>query len=301
MTLDDEVARLGQTRPFDLLPREAVQLIAFSCEKRRLRAGEALFFAGETANSGYFVHSGAITLLEDGAEPKAERRVSAGALIGESALYAPTARHVSARAAEDAVVMRIPRETFRRVLTEFPAGAAENSRRPRRPDAPPGRRTGSNPHQIVRRLPRAETPGCAVTAEAPSGLSSLRAPSSEDIDALARAAFERLPASFRRLSDGLIIQVVDFPDDGTLNEMGAESEFDLLGLFRGRGLAQRGATEETGELPNMIWLYRRPLLDFWCDGEDSLEEVVTHVLVHEIGHHFGLSDADIEAIEQSAR
>ena len=67
------------------------------------------------------------------------------------------------------------------------------------------------------------------------------------------------------------------------------------------GLAQRGAVEETGELPNMIWLYRRPLLDFWCDGEDSLAEVVTHVLVHEIGHHFGLSDADIEAIERSAR
>jgi CRP-like cAMP-binding protein len=111
VTLDDEVARLGRTRPFDLLPREAVQLIAFSCEKRRLRAGEALFFAGETADSGYFVHSGVITLLEDGAEPKAERRVSAGALIGESALYAPTARHVSARAA------------FRRVLAEFPAGA----------------------------------------------------------------------------------------------------------------------------------------------------------------------------------
>ena len=125
MTLDDEVARLGRTRPFDLLPREAVQLIAFSCEKRRLRAGEALFFAGETADSGYFVHSGAITLLEDGAEPKAERRVAAGALIGESALYAPTERRVSARAAEDSVVMRIPQETFRRVLTEFPASAAE--------------------------------------------------------------------------------------------------------------------------------------------------------------------------------
>ena len=123
MTLDDEVARLARTRPFDLLPREAVQLIAFSCEKRRLRAGEALFFAGETADSGYFVHSGVITLLEDGADPKAERRVEAGALIGESALYATTARHVSARAAEDAVVMRISRETFRRVLSEFPAGA----------------------------------------------------------------------------------------------------------------------------------------------------------------------------------
>jgi CRP-like cAMP-binding protein len=121
VTLDDDVSRLGRTRPFDLLPREAVQLIAFSCEKRRLRAGEALFFAGETADSGYFVHSGGIILVGDGAEPKSERRVGAGALIGESALYAPTARRVSARAAEDAVVMRIPQETFRRVLTEFPA------------------------------------------------------------------------------------------------------------------------------------------------------------------------------------
>jgi predicted Zn-dependent protease with MMP-like domain len=139
-----------------------------------------------------------------------------------------------------------------------------------------------------------------VTTEAPSSLASLRAPTSEDIDALAWAAFDRLPASFRRLSDGLVIQVVDFPDDETLKEMGAESEFDLLGLFRGRGLAQRGAIDETGELPNMVWLYRRPLLDFWCDGEESLGEVVTHVLVHEIGHHFGLSDADMEAIEQSA-
>ena len=122
MTLDDDVARLGRTRPFDLLPREALQLIAFSCEKRRLRAGEALFFPGEAADSGYFVHSGAITLLEDGAE-EGERRIGPGALIGETALYAATARRVSARAAEEAVVMRIPRETFRRVLKEFPAGA----------------------------------------------------------------------------------------------------------------------------------------------------------------------------------
>jgi predicted Zn-dependent protease with MMP-like domain len=140
-----------------------------------------------------------------------------------------------------------------------------------------------------------------VTAETLSGFSSLRAPTVEDIDALAEAAFNRLPASFRRLTEGLVIRVVDFPDDETLDEMGAESEFDLLGLFRGRGLAQRGATEQTGELPNMIWLYRRPLLDFWCDGEDSLGAVVTHVLIHEIGHHFGLSDADMEAIEASTR
>jgi len=140
-----------------------------------------------------------------------------------------------------------------------------------------------------------------VIGEETRRLSGLRAPTLEDIDGLAKAAFARLPATFRRLCEGLVIQVVDFPDDETLDDMGAQSEFDLLGLFRGRGLAQRGAVDETGELPNMIWLYRRPLLDFWCESEDSLGAVVTHVLVHEVGHHFGLSDADMEAIEQSAR
>ena len=130
-------------------------------------------------------------------------------------------------------------------------------------------------------------------------LSALSAPTLDDIDGLARTAFARLPATFRRLCEGLVIQVVDFPDDETLDDMGAQSEFDLLGLFRGRGLAQRGAVEETGELPNMIWLYRRPLLDFWCEGEDSLGAVVNHVLVHEIGHHFGLSDKDMAELEAS--
>jgi predicted Zn-dependent protease with MMP-like domain len=126
------------------------------------------------------------------------------------------------------------------------------------------------------------------------------APTGADIERLAESAFARLPDGFRKLCAGLVIQVVDFPNDETLGEMAVESEFDLLGLFRGRGLAHRSAVEETGALPNMIWLYRRPLLDFWCDGEETLGNVVTHVLVHEIGHHFGLSDADIEAIEAAA-
>ncbi len=135
----------------------------------------------------------------------------------------------------------------------------------------------------------------------PSAVGRLSAPTLEDIEALADAAFHRLPAQFRDLCEGLVIQVVHFPDDETLDEMGVESEFDLLGLFRGRGLSDRGAIDETGQLPNMIWLYRRPLLDYWCDGENALEAVVTHVLVHEIGHHFGLSDADMESIERQAR
>jgi predicted Zn-dependent protease with MMP-like domain len=130
--------------------------------------------------------------------------------------------------------------------------------------------------------------------------SSVPAPSIEDIERLAEAAYARLPEDFRKLCEGVVIHVVDFPDDETLNEMGAESEFDLLGLFRGRGIAQSAAMAETGALPNMIWLYRRPLLDYWCEGEDPLGAVVTHVLVHEIGHHFGFSDADMMAIEEAA-
>ena len=131
-------------------------------------------------------------------------------------------------------------------------------------------------------------------------LAATRAPSAADIEALARLAYDQLPGRFRHLCEGLVIQVADFPDDETLDEMGAESEFDLLGLFRGRGLAQRPAVDETGALPNMIWLYRRPLLDFWCEGDETLGAVVTHVLVHEIGHHFGLSDDDMAAIEATA-
>ncbi len=130
-----------------------------------------------------------------------------------------------------------------------------------------------------------------------SGPGPWRAPSLEAIDAIARATFDALPERFRALCGGLVIQVVEFPDEATLDEMNAQSEFDLLGLFRGRGLAQAEATAPTGALPNMVWLYRRPLLDYWCEGEDTLEEVVAHVLIHEIGHHFGLSDDDMAAIE----
>jgi len=124
-----------------------------------------------------------------------------------------------------------------------------------------------------------------------------RAPTFDEVDAIARRVFDGLPATFRRLCNGLVIRVVEFPEDETLVEMNAESEFDLLGLFRGRGLAQSESGPATGAPPNMIWLYRRPLLDYWCEGADTLEEVVAHVLIHEIGHHFGLSDDDMAAIE----
>jgi predicted Zn-dependent protease with MMP-like domain len=130
--------------------------------------------------------------------------------------------------------------------------------------------------------------------------SSLTAPSLADLERLAEEAFARLPAKFRRLCDGVTIRVEDFPDDETLREMRCESEFDLLGLFRGVGLAQGPATLETGQFPNMVWLYRRPILDYWAEHDETLGHLVAHVLVHEIGHHFGLSDADMEAIEAAA-
>ena len=131
-------------------------------------------------------------------------------------------------------------------------------------------------------------------------LGPMKSPTLEDIEALADAAFAALPVDFRRLCDGLVIRVDDFPDDDTLDDLDCESEFDLLGLFRGHGLAQRGAEPATGEFPNMIWLYRRPILDYWAEHGESLQAIVTHVLVHEIGHHFGLSDHDMEVIEARA-
>jgi predicted Zn-dependent protease with MMP-like domain len=85
--------------------------------------------------------------------------------------------------------------------------------------------------------------------------------------------------------------------DEVLEEMEAETPFDLLGLFTGVGMAQDAAVAETGRMPNTIHLYRRPLLDYWAEHEETLGAIVTHVLVHEIGHHFGLSDDDMYAIE----
>ena len=130
--------------------------------------------------------------------------------------------------------------------------------------------------------------------------SGLHAPSLAEIERLADEAYARLPEEFRRLCHGLVIRVEDFPDEETLREMRCQSAFDLLGLFRGVGFAQGGGTFVTGQFPNMIWLYRRPLLDYWAEHEETLGGLVTHVLVHEIGHHFGLSDEDMEAIEAAA-
>jgi predicted Zn-dependent protease with MMP-like domain len=124
----------------------------------------------------------------------------------------------------------------------------------------------------------------------------LKAPSLAELEALAETAFSRLPQKFRALCEGLVIRVEDFPTDEVLDELGAQTEFDLLGLFQGVGLPFRSDSAPV-QMPNMIWLYRRPILDYWAEHEETLGAIITHVLVHEIGHHFGLSDGDMEAIE----
>jgi predicted Zn-dependent protease with MMP-like domain len=127
----------------------------------------------------------------------------------------------------------------------------------------------------------------------------LSAPSLAQIEALAVEAYGRLPEHFRGLCEGLVIQVDDFPTEEVVQHMRLDSEFDLLGLFQGVGLPFR-APSAPEQMPNMVWLYRRPILDYWAEHEETLGAIVTHVLVHEIGHHFGLSDDDIDAIEASA-
>ena len=124
-------------------------------------------------------------------------------------------------------------------------------------------------------------------------------PDLDRIEALARAALERLPAAFRAYLGEVVIRVQDFADDATLDQMGIEDPFDLTGLYSGRPVGDKSSMD-SGTLPDMIHLYRRPILDEWAETGVSLEALVTHVLVHEVGHHFGLSDADMHALEDAA-
>ena len=138
------------------------------------------------------------------------------------------------------------------------------------------------------------------TPPAPIDWAHARAPDLDAFEMLARAAYASLPVEFRRLTGEVTIAIAEFPEDEVLEELGLDSPFDLMGLFQGVGLPQGGAIADTGRMPNRIWLYRRPILDWWAEHDESLGAIVTHVLVHEIGHHFGFSDDDMHALEDMA-
>jgi predicted Zn-dependent protease with MMP-like domain len=127
----------------------------------------------------------------------------------------------------------------------------------------------------------------------------LKAPSLEEFEALARAEFEKLPEQFRALCADVVIHVDDFASDEVLAQMRIDDPFGLMGLFQGVGLPFQSVMDPT-PMPNMIWLYRRPILDYWAEHEETLGGVISHVLIHEIGHHFGFSDEDMEGIEAQA-
>jgi predicted Zn-dependent protease with MMP-like domain len=125
------------------------------------------------------------------------------------------------------------------------------------------------------------------------------APGLDVFEALAASAWERLPGHFRQMCGDLLIRVEEFPTEEVLDELGIESPFDLMGLYSGVSLDKR-STMDLRTQPDMVFLYRRSILDYWAEGDETLGGLVTHVLVHEIGHHFGFSDDDMERIEAEA-
>ncbi|MGQ0662332.1 MAG: metallopeptidase family protein [Pseudomonadota bacterium] len=129
---------------------------------------------------------------------------------------------------------------------------------------------------------------------------SILAPDLADLEGLAREALKTIPEVLRRHVRDVVIRVEEFPDEETEREMELDSPFDLLGLYRGIDLTRKSVAD-VSQGPDMIFLYRRPLLDYWCESGEDLQHAVRHVLIHEIGHHFGLSDADMEAIEAEER
>ena len=134
----------------------------------------------------------------------------------------------------------------------------------------------------------------------PGGLRDFGTPPTiDELAEIAHRVFAALPVAFTAPCQGLAIRVLDFPEDETLAEMGIDSPFDLAGLYRGAPLTQKGAGD-FAQVLDMVFLYRRPLLDWWVEEETELEDLVRHVLIHEIGHHFGFSDADMERIESEA-
>jgi len=125
------------------------------------------------------------------------------------------------------------------------------------------------------------------------------APTLEDFEGLARDAYDALPRELSQFVDDVVIRVDEFPDLDIERDLDLESPFDLLGLYQGVALGDKSMLDVAGGV-DMIFLYRRPILDYWCENGEDLSHLIRHVLIHEIGHHFGLSDADMERIESIA-
>lgn len=128
---------------------------------------------------------------------------------------------------------------------------------------------------------------------------NLTAPTLDDMDIMARQAFAQIPPQLTAPVNGVVVRVVDFPDAATLREMNLDSAFDLLGLYQGVALGDKSLFDAPQDV-DMIFLYRRPILDYWCESGENLQHLIRHILIHEIGHHFGFSDADMDAIENAA-
>lgn len=127
----------------------------------------------------------------------------------------------------------------------------------------------------------------------------VQAPSLADFEAMAAAAWEKLPAPFRALASDVVIRIEDFASDDVLDEMGIEDPFELTGLYQGVSLPGKSVADIPRE-PDMVFLYRRPILDEWASGDEELGHLIAHVLIHEVGHHFGFSDDDMQDIEADA-
>lgn len=124
-------------------------------------------------------------------------------------------------------------------------------------------------------------------------------PSLDDIEAVATRELTALPEDFRRHLGDIVFRVQEFPDDETVATLELDSPFDLMGLYHGVDMGSKSVADPSPSI-DMIYLYRRPILDYWCEMEEDFEHLIRHILIHEIGHHFGLSDDDMHAIEAEA-